>query len=354
MPLQSERTGTLVAMGQADMQALMAEGKAAVTCGCRENCILSRLKKSRTSCRSLKGLYNVDQKGVDWKKEQLLPFSVFVFRFPGGAEPVERDGKEAGELLSRYLRIDTTNRRVTKSRRHGFGKSTGAEGLSAQLFESQPGRGVVYARLKGSGEKKALILLHHLDVVPATRADWEVDPFAGVLKDGYVYGRGAIDCKGVAIVQFLTLALLKRAGVPLKRDIIFLGTADEEAGGQLGAGWFVEHHFDLIADAEFLLTEGGGIRVKESGRSYDVDIAEKAPCWLQLESSGPAGHGSRPLPVRPWRALFERLRRSFNMRPKLKSLCCPGILCGTGSTRRTGKSCPATRLGEIFDRPYIS
>ena len=99
--------------------------------------------------------------------------------------------------------------------------------------------------------------------MPATRADWEVDPFAGVLKDGYVYGRGAIDCKGVAIVQFLTLALLKRAGVPLKRDIIFLGTADEEAGGQLGAGWFVRQHFDLIADAEFLLTEGGGIRVKK-------------------------------------------------------------------------------------------
>ena len=111
-----------------------------------------------------------------------------------------------------------------------------------------------------------MILLHHLDVVPAIKADWSIDPFAGTIRDGYVYGRGAIDCKGIALVQFMTLALLKRAGVPLKRDIIFLGTADEEAGGRDGAGWFVEQHFDLIAAAEFLLTEGGNIRMQNGQR----------------------------------------------------------------------------------------
>lgn len=220
--------------------------------------------------------------------------------------------KEAADLLSRYVQIDTTNPPGNEIAAAKFWQQVLArEGLDARVVESQAGRGVVYARLRGSGKRKALILLHHLDVVPASEAEWDVDPFAGVIKDGYVYGRGAIDCKGVAVVQFMALALLKRAGVPLKRDIIFLGTADEETGGQQGAGWFVENHFDLIADAEFLLTEGGGIRIRDGQRAYEVDIAEKAPCWVQLEASGPAGHGSRPLPdtatVRLVRALYNLL-----------------------------------------------
>lgn len=205
--------------------------------------------------------------------------------------------QEAGGLLSRYIRIDTTNPPGNEIAAALFWKEVLAkDGLEAQVFESQPGRGIVYARLKGSGEKKALILLHHLDVVPAVKADWESDPFVGEIKDGYIYGRGAIDCKGVAVSQFMVLALLKRLGVPLKRDIIFLGTADEEAGGRSGAGWFVDNHPDLVADAEFLLTEGGGVRVHSGHRSYNVDIAEKAPCWIQLDANGPAGHGSMPLP----------------------------------------------------------
>jgi len=241
--------------------------------------------------------------------------SFFIFTTPTwSAEPdwtaIE---KEAVELLSRYLQVDTTNPPGNELAAANFWKQYLAqEGLEAQVFESQTGRGVVYARLKGTGEKKALILLHHLDVVPAVKADWEVDPFAGTIKDGYVYGRGAIDCKGVAAVQFMALALLKRMGAPLKRDVIFLGTADEEEGGRQGAGWFVDNHSDLIVDAEFLLTEGGGIRIRDGKRSYDVDIAEKAPCWIQLEASGPAGHGSRPLPetavTRLVRALDKILR----------------------------------------------
>ena len=232
-----------------------------------------------------------------------FPLAVFLFVFILTIQSASAEvdwaavEQEAGDLLSRYIRIDTTNPPGNEIAAALFWKKVLAnDGLEAQVLESQPGRGVVYARLKGSGEKKALILLHHLDVVPAVKADWEVDPFAGIVKDGHVHGRGAVDCKGVAVTQFVALALLKRLGVPLKRDIIFLGTADEEAGGRNGAGWFVETHADLIADAEFLLTEGGGIRVHNGQRSYNVDIAEKAPCWLQLEAHGPAGHGSMPLP----------------------------------------------------------
>jgi acetylornithine deacetylase/succinyl-diaminopimelate desuccinylase-like protein len=218
--------------------------------------------------------------------------------------------KEAGEMLSQYIQINTTNPPGNETPAARFFQERFAkEGISAQVFESQPGRGIVYARLKGTGEKKAIVLLNHLDVVPATKTGWEVDPFAGVIKDGYVYGRGAMDCKGVATVEFLALTLLKRAGKSLKRDIIFLGTADEETGGKLGAGWFVDNHFDLIADAEFLLNEGGGIRIKDGKRSYNVDIAEKAPCWLQLEASGQAGHGSVPLPETAVTRLIRALER---------------------------------------------
>lgn len=227
--------------------------------------------------------------------------------------------QEAGELLSQYLRIDTTNPPGNETAAARFWKDIFTkENVEAQVFESQPGRGIIYARLKGTGEKKALILLHHLDVVPAVKEDWEIDPFAGIVKDGYVHGRGAIDCKGIGVSQFLTLALLKRFGFSLKRDLIFLGTADEEAGGRNGAGWFVENHPELIADAEFLLTEGGGIRVHNGQRSYNIDIAEKAPCWVQLEAHGPAGHGSMPLPETAVTRLIRALEKIRHYETEVK------------------------------------
>ncbi len=221
--------------------------------------------------------------------------------------------KEAGELLSQVVQIDTSNPPGNETAAAQFWqKILSQEGIEADVYESEPGRGIVYGRLKGKGKKKALILLHHLDVVPADPAEWKFDPFGGLVKDGYVHGRGAIDCKGVGVVQFLAMALLKRSGLAFERDIIFLGTGDEEVGGRKGAGWFVENHFDLIADAEFLLTEGGGIRQREGKRSYRVAVAEKAPCWIELKATGPAGHGSSPVPEtavnRLVRAL-EKIRR---------------------------------------------
>jgi acetylornithine deacetylase/succinyl-diaminopimelate desuccinylase-like protein len=248
----------------------------------------------------------------------LLWFIVPVVSWAGEREWTAVE-KEASELLSRYVQIDTTNPPGNEiAAAHFWQQVLAREGIEGQVFESQPGRGIVYARLKGSGEKKALILLHHLDVVPAVKADWSVDPFAGTIKDGYVYGRGAIDCKGVAVVQFMALALLQRARVPLKRDIIFLGTADEEVGGRLGAGWFVEQHAGLINDAEFLLTEGGNIRIQDGQRSYNVDIAEKAPCWIQLEAGGPAGHGSVPLRETAVTRLIRALEKIRNYETTIK------------------------------------
>ena len=231
------------------------------------------------------------------------------------AEPVQWAAieKEAGALLSQAVQIDTSNPPGNETTLAKFWQRIlSQEGIEARVYESEPGRGIVYGRLKGNGKKKALILLHHLDVVPADPEEWEFDPFGGTVKDGYIHGRGAIDCKGVGVVQFLTMALLKRSGVTLERDIIFLGTGDEEVGGRKGAGWFVDNHFDVIADAEFLLTEGGGIRQRGGKRSYRIAVAEKAPCWIELKATGPAGHGSSPVPEtavnRLVRAL-EKIRR---------------------------------------------
>src|SRR3989449_130261 len=150
-----------------------------------------------------------------------------------------------------------------------------------------------------------------MDVVLATPEYWTVDPFSGVVQDGYVWGRGALDMKGEAIAQLMTLLTLKRAGVPLKRDVIFLATADEEIGGGVGAGWFVEHHRDDVQDAEFLLNEGGTVRTDPSGRIeyYGVGTTEKSPFWLNLTARGTPGHGSRPTPDNPVHRLVRALSR---------------------------------------------
>jgi len=204
--------------------------------------------------------------------------------------------REATHLLSAYLRIDTSNPPGNESAAARFlADQFRNEGIDVQLFESAPGRGTVLARLPGTGKGRPIVLLNHLDVVPAKAAEWQVPPFAGTIRDGFVYGRGALDCKGFATVQAMTMFLLKRQGIGLARDVIFLGTADEETGGKLGAGWFVATHADALRNAEFLLNEGGHIALRSAGRRvYEVAVSEKTPCWLRLSAKGPAGHASAP------------------------------------------------------------
>ena len=133
-------------------------------------------------------------------------------------------------------------------------------------------------------------------LVPADPAEWEFDPFGGVIKDGYVHGRGAIDCKGVSVVQFLALALLKRSGLSFERDIIFLGTGTKKSVAEKALAGLLTRISTALPTRSFLLTEGGGIRQREGKRSYRVSVAEKAPCWIELKATGPAGHGASPKP----------------------------------------------------------
>src|SRR5438876_1887799 len=229
-------------------------------------------------------------------------------------------GREAAGLLSQYIAINTTTPPGNELQSATWLKAVLAgEGIESQIFEPRPGKANLYARLRGDGSTRPLILLNHMDVVLTSPEYWKVDPFSGAQQDGYIWGRGALDMKGEAVTQLMTLLTLKRAAVPLKRDVIFLATADEEIGGGVGAGWFVENHPELVQDAEFLLNEGGIIRADRTGRIeyYGVGTTEKSPFWLDVTARGTAGHRSRPTPDNPVHRLIRALNRIAEWRTPL-------------------------------------
>jgi len=232
------------------------------------------------------------------------------------AAPTDADwkalGDEATALLSQYLRINTTNppgNEIAAAR--WLAQVLQRDGIEARIFEPAPGKANLYARLAGDGSARPIILLNHMDVVLASPEYWSVDPFSGAIKDGYIWGRGALDMKGEAIAQLMTMLTLRRAHVRLKRDIIFLATSDEEIGAGVGAAWIVEHQAGLVKDAEFLLNEGGLTRADGQGGVvfYGVGTTEKSPFWLDVTARGTAGHGSRPTPDNPVHRLIRALNR---------------------------------------------
>jgi acetylornithine deacetylase/succinyl-diaminopimelate desuccinylase-like protein len=174
------------------------------------------------------------------------------------------------------------------------------EGVETTLFKPVENRAVLIGRIRGNGTKRPVILLAHMDVVGVERQRWSVDPFSGEIHDGYLYGRGAIDDKGMLAANLMTMLQLKRAlakgGDPLSRDVVFVATSDEEAGGEWGMGWLVKHHPEVL-DAEFALNEGGRTRIIEGGQRYlAVQSAEKVSHIVTVTAHGSAGHAAIPLP----------------------------------------------------------
>ncbi len=204
-------------------------------------------------------------------------------------------GEETLRHLQALVRIDTTNPPGNEIAAVNYlAPLLRAEGLEPVILESAPGRGNLVVRLKGSGEAAPLLLYSHLDVVGAEPAHWQHPPFAAEVADGYLWGRGTLDMKNALAQQLVVLLALKRAGVPLKRDLIFAATADEEAGGIYGMAWLATHHPDLVR-AEYGLSESGAYNMDFGGKSiYLIQVAEKGVCWLKLRAKGRPGHGSQP------------------------------------------------------------
>jgi acetylornithine deacetylase/succinyl-diaminopimelate desuccinylase-like protein len=201
---------------------------------------------------------------------------------------------EAVSRVQEYLRIDTINPPGNETRGVEYlARLLAAEGIKYETAESAPGRGNIWARLDG-GPEPALVLLHHIDVVPADPRYWKVDPLSGALKNGYVYGRGALDTKGLGILHLQAFIALHRSGQPLRRPVIFMATADEEAGGAYGAGWLVEHRPDLFKGAGMLLNEGGGGGEIGARQVFEIEVTQKVPLWLRFIARDVPGHGSTP------------------------------------------------------------
>jgi acetylornithine deacetylase/succinyl-diaminopimelate desuccinylase-like protein len=261
------------------------------------------------------------QTGIDWSKA----------------------GEEGIEWLRQYLTINTINPPGNEVRGTEFlARILRAEGIPYDLMESSPGRGLIYAKLPGDGSEKGLVLLNHIDVVPWTPETWTVDAFAAVTKNGYMYGRGAGDMKDLAMLEFATFVLLHRNKVHLKRDLIFLGTADEESGGFEGAAWFVEHHADLVKNAGFLLNEGGGGLVRADGQvNFKFGVAEKVPVWVHLTAFGTSGHGSVPNPESALSHILAALQR-------IQAYKSPVIL--TPLVERYFKALAASETGSMKER----
>ncbi|MGP5165036.1 M20/M25/M40 family metallo-hydrolase [Arthrobacter rhombi] len=207
---------------------------------------------------------------------------------------------EVEEICRTLIRFDTSNFGGNEARPERPAAEYAAElmtggGLDPKIYESSPGRASVVARMEGQDSSLPALVVHgHLDVVPAQAEDWSVDPFAAEVKDGLIWGRGAVDMKDMDAMILAVQRQMHREGVKPKRDIIFAYFADEEAGGTYGAGWMVENHPEVFAGAGEAISEVGGFSSTVGGRrAYFLQTAEKGLHWLTMHAGGRAGHGSQ-------------------------------------------------------------
>lgn len=227
----------------------------------------------------------------------------------------------AVDLERQYLRINTSNPPGNEIAAAKFFKAIfDKEGIQSEIFEYQPTRANIIARIRGNGSKRPIILLSHMDVVTADPSAWRVDPFSAEIIDGAIYGRGALDMKSEGLLHLMTMIILAREKPKLSRDVIFLATADEEVKDE-GSLWMIANKAELFKDAEYLVTEGGDNLLENGKVKYvGVDVAEKAPFWLQLTATGQPGHGSRPIADSAANRLIRVMWRITNYETPIKLL----------------------------------
>ncbi|WP_406815266.1 M20/M25/M40 family metallo-hydrolase [Mycobacterium sp. M23085] len=224
----------------------------------------------------------------------------------GATEVPTNPSDDVVEVVSKLIRFDTTNTGEPETTK---GEADCAQWVAEQLAEvgyapqyvesGAPGRGNVFVRLPGADRSRGALLIHgHLDVVPAEPTEWSVHPFSGAIKDGFVWGRGAVDMKDMVGMMIVVARQLKRAGIVPPRDLVFAFVADEEHGGTLGAQWLVDHRPELFTGVTEAIGEVGGFSLtvprRDGGerRLYLIETAEKGLSWMKLTARGPAGHGS--------------------------------------------------------------
>jgi acetylornithine deacetylase/succinyl-diaminopimelate desuccinylase-like protein len=218
-------------------------------------------------------------------------------------------------LLQQYVAIDTSNPPGDTTKAAAFLTSIlEKEGIPVTRYESAPGKVIVYARLKPTvspAAGKAILLLHHMDVVPADRTQWKTDPFQPTIQNGDLWGRGSMDMKGQGVAQLVAFLMLKRQNVPRTRDVILLAEPDEEVGGALGARWMIANHYAEL-DPDYVIDEGGfgsPDLFAPNKTVYGISVAEKKIVWLKLRAEGIAGHGSQPTDTNPNDRLVKALAR---------------------------------------------
>jgi acetylornithine deacetylase/succinyl-diaminopimelate desuccinylase-like protein len=228
---------------------------------------------------------------------------------------------EMVKLMREYLRIDTSNPPGNElAAAEFFHRLFDQAGIPNTIYPYAPGRANIYAVIKGDETLRPLVLLNHMDVVQADPGNWRLPPFSGEILNGEMYGRGAQDMKDEGLLQAMAMLIAAREHLPLKRDLIFLATSDEEVNGT-GSAWMLANHPELVRDAEFLITEGGSNLIRRGqGTIYGVGVAEKAPFWLRLTASGRGGHGSIPIADSAPNRLVKALARVVDWQPPIRLL----------------------------------
>jgi len=204
-------------------------------------------------------------------------------------------GEETLQHLSELVKIDTSNPPGNETSAAKYVEAIlAADGIESQLYALDPDRANLVARIRGNGSKRPILIMGHTDVVGVQAERWTEGPFSGLRKDGWVYGRGTLDDKDSVAAGMMVMIMLKRYGVELDRDIIFLAESGEEGTPDVGINFMVEKHWDAI-DAEFCLAEGGGGILEEQGVTVvGVQTTEKMPRRVTLIARATAGHGSVP------------------------------------------------------------
>ncbi|MCE9626172.1 MAG: M20/M25/M40 family metallo-hydrolase [Deltaproteobacteria bacterium] len=222
------------------------------------------------------------------------------------------------DLLKKLISIDTTNPPGNEIAAAEFVKNYLAGfGIAAEIFESAPGRANLVARISGSGKREPLLLLGHLDVVPADPKEWKYPPFEATVEGDYLYGRGAIDMKSLVALEIQTFIRLKREAAKLEGDVILALVADEEAGGKMGAGFLVDQHWDQVK-AKYVFNEGSIGFNRKGMHLYPIQVAEKGVAWMRLTAHGTSGHGSMPSRDNATVKLIRALNRLAKQRQPLE------------------------------------